>query len=383
MKSLLPLFLLCGLVFAGCTQVSTATVPPPTLASPGLIQATFTPLPNPAQVTPTPTPIVESTAQEPSPTVEVTPEPTSTPEASPTPTESSAQNPVTGSSGNQADACIDKAAFYDDVTIPDGTSFKQGVAFTKTWQIRNEGTCTWDGYKLVYAGGDLMDGPISTAMPVVAPGALANVSVELKSPPKGGDYTGLWEFENPSGARFGVNSHGKDLIWVKVSVSWYTEDNPPETYRNDPISASPPVSSGCPVQRYSDYENQILGMINQARAENGLPALTLQTQLSAAAYDHSTDMACNDFMDHTGSDGSKWSARIQAQGYAASYSSENIYAGSPDFGGNAAGAFDWWMHSDIHRKNILSNKITSIGIGVAFNPNSTYQAYYTLNFARP
>jgi uncharacterized protein YkwD len=94
-------------------------------------------------------------------------------------------------------------------------------------------------------------------------------------------------------------------------------------------------------------------------------------------------MACNNFMDHTGSDKSNFKERIKAQGYNASYTSENIYAGSPDFGGNAAGAFDWWMHSDIHRRNILSEKVTSIGIGVAFNPNSTYQAYFTLNFARP
>ena len=370
MKSLLPLFLLCCLVFAGCAQASTATIAAPTLASPGLIQATFTPIPDPAQVTPTPTLPWKVQRQNPAPPLRFLLNPPRHPRlrGKPTPTEASAQNPVAGQSESQAGACIDKAAFYDDVTIPDGTSFKQEVAFTKTWQIRNEGTCTWDGYKLVYAGGDLMDGPIANAMPVVAPGELANLSVDLKSPPKGGDYTGLWEFENPSGARFGVNSHGKDLIWVKISVSWYTEDNPPETYRNDPISASPPVSAGCPVQRYSDYETQILALINQARAENGLPALTLQTQLSAAAYNHSTDMACNDFMDHTGSDGSKWSARIQAQGYAASYSSENIYAGSPDFGGNAAGAFDWWMHSDIHRKNILSNKISSIGIGAAYNP---------------
>jgi uncharacterized protein YkwD len=326
---------------------------------------------------------VESAAPEPSPTVEASPEPTSTPEASPTPTEASAQNPVTGQSGSQAGACIDKAAFYDDVTIPDGTSFKQEVAFTKTWQIRNEGTCTWDGYKLVYAGGDLMDGPISNPMPVVAPGELANVSVNLKSPPQGGLFTGLWEFENASGTRFGVNSHGKDKIWVNISVSWYTEENPPETYRIEPISASPPISPSCQVQRFTDFETQILAMINQVRAENGLPALTLQPQLSAAAHNHSSDMACNNFMDHTGSDKSNFNARIKAQGYTASYTSENIYAGSPEFGGDAAGAFDWWMHSDIHRRNILSEKVTSIGIGVAYNPSSKFQAYYTLNFTRP
>ena len=387
MKSLLPLFLLCALVCVGCTQTPTVQSLTATLVPPEVLQATFTPLPGSDQITPTPTSAVEETAPTVAPTLEptATPEvsPTSTPEVSPTPTEAVAEIPTTVPPAGQAEACIDKAAFYDDVTIPDGTSFKQGISFTKTWQIRNEGTCTWNRYKLVYAGGDQLDGPIANPMPVVAPGETANVSVDLKSPPQGGLFTGLWEFENSSGQRFGVNSHGKDFIWVKISVSWYTEDNPPGNMKNEPVSASPPVSSACQAQRSSNSEAQILTLINQARAENNLPALTLQTQLSSAAYNHSADMACNDYLDHTGSDGSNFTARIKATGYNASYTSENIYAGDPDFGGDPAGAFDWWMHSDIHRKNILSSKVTSIGIGAAYDASSTYKAYYTINFARP
>jgi len=37
----------------------------------------------------------------------------------------------------------DLAKFIDDVTVPDDTSYTPGATFTKTWRIKNEGSCTW------------------------------------------------------------------------------------------------------------------------------------------------------------------------------------------------------------------------------------------------
>ncbi len=89
-------------------------------------------------------------------------------------------------------------------------------------------------------------------------------------------------------------------------------------------------------------------------------------------------MACHNFMDHPGSDKSTHSSRLTAQGYKYTYESENVYAG-----GDAQEAFDWWMKSAIHRANILSSKVTQIGIGYAYYASSKFGGYYTLNFARP
>ncbi len=387
MKPLFTWVIFTGLFLAGCGQTTpTPAGPTATLGGPVVLAATFTQTPqikSPSQTpTPSPSPSPTSTqALEATPTATLASSPTPTVEVQPSPTPPQETAP-SGGSGGQAD-CVDKAAYYSDITIPDGTSFKQAVTFTKTWQIRNEGTCTWDGYKLVYAGGDIMDGPPSNPMPHVAPGEIANVSVELKSPPQGGEYTGLWEFENTGGQRFGVNSHGKDFIWVKIGVSWYTQENPPGNPKPTPGGPGSAQTGSCSVEQNVDYENQILSLINQARADNGLKALKLQSGLTAAARVHSQDMACNDFIDHTGSDGSTWFNRIQAQQYAYSYASENIYVGDPDFGGDAQGAFTWWMNSEVHRNNILSTKVTSIGIGYAYYPGSTYKGYYTIDFARP
>ncbi len=276
--------------------------------------------------------------------------------------------------------CTDVAAFFDDVTIPDNTPFEQNTPFVKTWAIRNEGTCAWDAsYSLIFAGGDPMNGALSVPLPETQPGEVMKVSIDLVSPPQGGQYTGYYEFTNSEGKRFGVNSGGIDRIWVTISVRWY---KPGES---EPSAGVPAVdlNTSCAYNENSDYVSQLIGLINQARADQGLAALELNSSLSAAALKHSADMGCQGFLGHVGSDGSTFGQRVKAAGYAYSYVSENIYAGSPDFGGNAQGAFDWWMNSTVHRNNILSNKVSQIGIGFAQVPGSPYGNYFTLNFARP
>ncbi len=431
MKVKLPFVSLLFLAFilAGCSASATKALPPPEVTIAGsttpslpLLTATSAPpdssagqapgIPQ-AQVVPTSTSIstqAASAAPLPSataPVLSTSPSPTSTtqptlpaltdtPAASSTPTSQPAPQsilnatPVQATSTAQAtptaqasstsqasstQSCQDQAAFYSDVTVPDNTSFRQGVNFVKTWQIKNTGTCTWGpGYSLVFAGGDIMNGPQSVPLPKVNPGDIFEISVNLTSPANGGVYLGDWEFQRPDGTRFGVNSDGVDMIWVKISVSYIVVG---------PTGTPNPISATCTGQTNPDYINTVLSLINNARASNNLPALTLDAKLSAAAQAHSNDMACNDFVDHVGSDGSTWFTRIQAQAYTYTYASENIYVGNPAFGGDANGAFTWWMNSQVHRDNILSPKITQIGIGYTFYDKSTYGGYFTVDFAHP
>lgn len=286
---------------------------------------------------------------------------------------------VAGQTPNPPD-CADKAAFYGDVTVLDGDSFKQSQPFTKTWRIRNEGSCVWGpDYALVFAGGDQLSGPLSKPMPAIAPGETGEVSVDLVAPPVGGEFTSYWQFQNPKGVRFGVNASGKDLIWAKIGVSFYVDTTGQVSSPAEPK----PTPVGCAPDENAGYLAQIETLINQARAANGLAPLSVNGKLSSAAQVHSVDMACQDFINHAGSDGSTWNTRIAAQGYNYAYASENIYVGNPSFGGTPQGAFDWWMNSQIHRDNILSTKVTEIGIGYAYWAQSTYGGYYTLNFAKP
>jgi uncharacterized protein YkwD len=297
--------------------------------------------------------------------------------------------------------CIDKAAFSADVTIPDGMVIKMDEPFTKTWRIRNEGSCTWSGYELVYAGGDALNGAMSNPMPEIKPGEYGNISVDLQAPKRAGGLIGYWLFKNTADKTFGVGAEGDGMLWVQITVaspppvaeipasggtSLVSVNTSPGPTATPAASASTPQTSqsGCVFTRNSDYESQILGLINNVRAQNGLGALTLDNRLSAAALEHSMDMACNAIISHTGTDGSTWYTRVAAQGFA-NYNSarENIYVGNPAFGGDANGAFNWWMNSEIHRKTLMNPDQKLIGIAYVYSDASAYGGNYTTVFARP
>jgi len=95
-------------------------------------------------------------------------------------------------------------------------------------------------------------------------------------------------------------------------------------------------------------------------------------------------MACNAIISHTGSDGTNWYDRVRKQGFA-NYNSarENIYVGNPAFGGDANGAFTWWMNSEIHRKTLMNADQKLIGISYIYSDASTDGGNDTTVFARP
>jgi HJR/Mrr/RecB family endonuclease len=89
--------------------------------------------------------------------------------------------------------CVLAASFQADVTIPDDSRIEVGQTFTKTWRIRNTGTCDWGpGYHLTYINGDRMKGSISVDVPETAPGESVDVSVVLVVPDSEGQYRGHW-----------------------------------------------------------------------------------------------------------------------------------------------------------------------------------------------
>jgi len=106
------------------------------------------------------------------------------------------------------DAC-NNSVFEADVTIPDGTVLKPGFDFTKTWKIRNTGSCKWDeGYTLVYIGGSTPDlDPINfefkNSSDFVAGGDAINIAVNLTTPCTPGKYEGTWRMRDDSNNFFG------------------------------------------------------------------------------------------------------------------------------------------------------------------------------------
>ncbi len=118
-----------------------------------------------------------------------------------------------------SDAPCDRALFVDDISVPDNTQMDPGAAFTKTWLLRNDGSCTWTkDYAIVFDSGDPMDGPESIALSNdVPPGYALEISVNLKAPTDSKTYRGNWMLRNASGETFGLSDFN-DPFWVIIEV---------------------------------------------------------------------------------------------------------------------------------------------------------------------
>jgi hypothetical protein len=104
-------------------------------------------------------------------------------------------------------------AFVSDVSIPDNTPVTTGQSFTKTWKVKNSGSCAWDaGFKFAFTGGDAMGGTTYTVPASVAAGAVTDISVAMTAPNKTGTIRGNWRMSTASGQFFG------DEVYVQVVI---------------------------------------------------------------------------------------------------------------------------------------------------------------------
>jgi hypothetical protein len=132
-------------------------------------------------------------------------------------------------------------SFVSDVTIPDNTPVNAGQTFTKTWKVKNAGTCAWDaGFKFAFTGGDAMGGNAYTVPATVAAGAVTDISVAMTAPNKTGTIRGNWRMSTASGQYFG------DEVYVQVVIgggggaaATNTGSAPAATSTTAPTAAAP------------------------------------------------------------------------------------------------------------------------------------------------
>ena len=137
------------------------------------------------------------------------------------PTTSQSNQGATKAPSTDAETPCDRVSFEKDVSVPDGTKKPAGSAFTKTWRLKNTGSCTWtSGYQLVFDHGDKMGGPPEAQLTsgTIAPGQTVDVSVNLTAPSNPGTYQGFWKLRNPSGVVFALGDNGDTAFWVKIKV---------------------------------------------------------------------------------------------------------------------------------------------------------------------
>ena len=118
-------------------------------------------------------------------------------------------------------------------------------------------------------------------------------------------------------------------------------------------------------------------MISGYRANNNLPALTLDPALMQIAQARADGMARRDKLEHNA--GKPFVARLKASGYGAKAAAENISAGYHTL----AEAFSGWRDSKPHNANMLLSGATRMGIAAVYTPASKYKVYWSLILAEP
>ena len=209
---ILTFMVLTGLVVSGC-QISNRS--PETkinavfTAAAQTVEAKLTQIPLSNQAV---TPTISILPTDPPPTAADTPV-----ELAPTTT----LTPAVTDTATEPPKICDAAQFIGDGSIPDGTKLNPGEPFTKTWRLKNIGTCAWDSsYSLVFDVGDQMGGPMSIPLPIdVTPGQEADLSVSLQAPAETGSYRSYWRLRNPEGLMLTVqNGYKGKSFYVDIQV---------------------------------------------------------------------------------------------------------------------------------------------------------------------
>jgi len=123
-------------------------------------------------------------------------------------------------------------------------------------------------------------------------------------------------------------------------------------------------------------ESSVITRTNAERKVAGLRPLIESQQLNEAARRHAADMARRSKLSHE-LDGKTAADRVKAAGFEFRTVGENIAWNQP----TPKAAVDDWMKSRGHRRNLLGEELTHIGVGMATNGKG--EPYWVQVFATP
>ncbi len=140
-----------------------------------------------------------------------------------------------------------------------------------------------------------------------------------------------------------------------------------------PAGAAQPPSCPRPANACGQ---RLIPLINQVRAQSGLPPLAESPLLNADAQQYADFIASRSILSHT-ADGRTLDQRAEAAGYT----------GWKALGENLAGGYDTpeqavaaWLASPGHHDIIMSPSYTETGVGCAWNAASPYGSFWVQEF---
>lgn len=199
----------------------------------------------------------------------------------------------------------------------------------------------------------------------------------------GGGLSGLgemyWQTSNPGVIKGFYNAartwlgYNSETCRYPLIVGTGTTTITAGTYdgsRNDKITVTviaPPVEQ---------WKRDVLALVNQERAKNGLSALAWGTSCENAATVRAREIMTS--YSHTRPDGSAFDTAcpVPATGGKAG---ENLNAGNAAVSPETVVAS--WMASPDHRANILDPDFKYVSVGFIFDPNSNYKTYWSQFFS--
>lgn len=120
----------------------------------------------------------------------------------------------------------------------------------------------------------------------------------------------------------------------------------------------------------------VVSLTNEKRAENKLPKLTSNKELTLAAEAKAKDMAARGYFSHITPEGKLPWYFIDKTKYKYSYAGENLAVNFRDSGE----VVNAWMNSPTHRGNILKSQFTDIGVATATGTYMGREAEFVVQF---
>lgn len=181
-----------------------------------------------------------------------------------------------------------------------------------------------------------------------------------------GKIDGWYAVYEPKTGKVGC-AYSKYIVQKGTNPKPTQKPKPTATPVPKPENTKPPIINtpvpSEPVTGITEEEQEMLNLVNEARAEAGAGPLVFDMELMKVARLKAKDMVDNNYFSHQSPTyGSPFDMMRQFD-ISFRTAGENI-AGNR----TVEGAFKAWMNSEGHRRNILKNNYNYTGIGIVESP---------------
>ena len=171
-----------------------------------------------------------------------------------------------------------------------------------------------------------------------------------------------------------TNNNGNSNTTTKPNNNNNSNSNATTKPNNNNNNSNATTKPSTSTQNFSEYQKQVLDLVNAERTKRGLNPLTLDAKLSNTATLKSQDMINKGYFDHTSPTYGSPFDMMQQFGISYRSAGENIAMGQR----TPQEVMNSWMNSSGHRANILNSSFTTLGVGIAKDANGTI--YWTQMF---